>query len=67
MIWFSCAEMHWLLSSLRAFAAAPDKVLVWRETSAQHHIAEGGEYTFNAAGEKRDTRRRKEPGRSMIA
>lgn len=37
-------EMTHFLSTLKAFANTPGKVLIWRETSAQHHLNEGGEY-----------------------
>ena len=34
------------LSELQKFARNPEKVLMWRENSAQHHQMEGGEYSL---------------------
>jgi hypothetical protein len=39
-----------VLSSLVPFAGDPSRVLVWRETSAQHHAGEGGEWPPNRRG-----------------
>jgi hypothetical protein len=42
--------MRALLTALRPLAITPGKVLIWRETSAQHHLAEGGEFFMKGAG-----------------
>ena len=37
-------EIKRLLEVLKAFASTPGKVLIWRESSAQFHLSDGGEW-----------------------